>query len=194
MSRRRSTDGIPRNRLHNKSQPPVEPRRLPTSTHLHHFLACARTRYRTLRAHHCFRRRRVKVFVNTAAHEEITLHLPLRAEHLCVTVRDRARVSLELAAPSAAPGHRWESKTAPAPLVSSTLGLSGRAPRPLGLPPARSCRGSTPLRRPPASNANTNTRRAEKVERPTRAGSGLPAPSPEHGQLAPPQGSCAVVY
>ena len=54
---------------------------------------------------------RVKVFVNTTAHEEITLHLPLLAEHLCVTVRQqgRARVILELAAPQAAPGHRWES-------------------------------------------------------------------------------------
>jgi hypothetical protein len=78
-----------------------------------------------------FRRRRVKVFVNTAAHEEIALHQPLLAERLCVTDRqqDRARVSLELAAPQAAPGHRWES-----------------------------------LRRR------------------------------KYGQLAPPQGSCAVVY
>jgi hypothetical protein len=42
--------------------------------------------------------------VNTAAHEEITLYLPLLAEHLCVA--RQTRVSLELAAPQAAPSHR----------------------------------------------------------------------------------------
>ena len=70
----------------------------------------------TLSAAACgfFRSRRVKVFVNTAAHEEITLHqllipLLLLAEHLCQSVsrtEHRARVSLELAAPSAVSASR----------------------------------------------------------------------------------------
>jgi hypothetical protein len=60
-----------------------------------------------------FCRRRVKVFVNTTARGNITLHLCTAAcrTFACQFVRrDRACViSLELAAPSAAPGHRWES-------------------------------------------------------------------------------------
>ena len=65
-----------------------------------------------------FRRRRVKVFVNTAADEETTLHAaapaapaPWLAEHLCVTVRQRDRAPCQSGARSTVSG--WRPSVAP---------------------------------------------------------------------------------
>ena len=89
----------------------------------------------TLSAAACgfFRHRRVKVFVNTAAHEEITLHLPLLAEHLCVTVRQQGQSMCQSGARSTVSGSRPSVGVPPADIRAVGAATQGSCAAIFGL-------------------------------------------------------------